>query len=63
MFWVYGTCIFNYSKYTKLCYAFVPVKGIPYNVTVFSTNGRGNGPNISKIAYAEEDGTYYFMCI
>ena len=36
----------------------VPVKGIPYNVTVFATNGRGNGPNISKIAYAEEDGTY-----
>ena len=35
------------------------MKGIPYNVTVFATNGRGNGPNVSKITYAEEDGKYY----
>ena len=37
----------------------IPIKGIPYNVTVFATNGRGNGPNVSKITYAEEDGKYY----
>ena len=49
--------------YTKLCCVlFIPVKGIPYNVTVFATNGRGNGPNISKIAYAKEDGTY-ILCV
>ena len=35
------------------------MKGIPYNVTVFATNGRGNGPNVSRIIYAEEDGKYY----
>ena len=35
------------------------MKGIPYNVTVFATNGRGNGPNVSKIIYAEQDGKYY----
>ena len=35
------------------------MKGIPYNVTVFATNGRGNGPSVSKITYAEEDGKYY----
>ena len=35
------------------------MKGIPYNVTVFATNGRGNGPNVSKITYAEEDGKNY----
>ena len=35
------------------------MKGIPYNVTVFATNGRGKGPNVSKIIYAEEDGKYY----
>ena len=37
------------------------MKGIPYNVTVFATNGRGNGPNVSKITYAEEDGKYYHI--
>ena len=39
----------------------IPVKGIPYNVTVFATNGRDNGPNVSKISYAEEDGKYYHL--
>ena len=38
---------------------FISVKGIPYNVTVFATNGRGSGRNVSKISYAEEDGKYY----
>ena len=32
------------------------MKGIPYNVTVVATNGGGNGPKFSKVAYAEEDG-------
>ena len=45
-----------------LCH-FIPVKGIPYNVTVFTTNGRGNGPNVSKITYAEEDGKYYHYIV
>ena len=39
------------------------MKGIPYNVTVFATNGRGNGPNVSKIMYAEEDGKYYHLMV
>ena len=30
--------------------------GVPYNVTVFAINGKGKGPNVSKVAYAEEDG-------
>ena len=38
---------------------FIAVKGIPYNVTVFATNGRGSGRNVSKITYAEEDSKYY----
>ena len=33
----------------------VSVEGVPYNVTVFATNGRGRGPNVSKVAYAEGD--------
>ena len=41
----------------------MPVKGIPYNVTVFATNGRGNGPNVSKITYAKEDGKYYYLMV
>ena len=39
-------------------------KGVPYNVTVFATNGRGSGPSVSEIVYAEEDSelftTQYF---
>ena len=34
------------------------MEGVPYNVTVFATNGRGRGPTVSKVAYAEEDGKY-----
>ena len=32
------------------------MEGAPYNVTAFATNGRGRGPNVSKVAYAEEGG-------
>ena len=39
------------------------MKGIPYNVTVFATNGRGNGLNVSKITYAKEDGKYYHLMV
>ena len=42
---------------------FIPVKGIPYNVTVFGVNGKGSGPNVSKITYAEEDGKYYHLMV
>ena len=31
---------------------------VPYNVTVFATNGRGRGPNVIKVAYAEGGGKY-----
>ena len=31
-------------------------KGVPFNVTVFATNGRGNGEGVSEVAYIEEDG-------
>ena len=39
------------------------MKGIPYDVTVFATNGRGSGPNVSKVTYAEEDGKYYHLML
>ena len=42
---------------------FIPVKGIPYNVTVFGVNGKGSGPNVSKITYAEEDGKYFHLMV
>ena len=32
------------------------VRGIPLNVTVFATNGRGNGESVSEMVYVEEDG-------
>ena len=35
------------------------VKAVPYNVTVFATNGRGKGPAVSEIAYVEEDSEFY----
>ena len=35
------------------------MKGVPYNVTVFASNGKGKGPNVSKVAYGEEDGKYH----
>ena len=38
-----------------------PGKGVPYNVTVFATNGKGKGPDVSKVAYAEEDGNYKYI--
>ena len=37
------------------------VEGVPFNVTVFATNGRGNGKDVSEVAYIEEDGMC--MCI
>ena len=42
-----------------MLWLFIPVKGIPYDVTVFATNGRGCGLNVRKITYAEQDGKYY----
>ena len=36
-------------------------KGVPYNVTVFATNGRGSGPSVSEIVYAEEDSEFYYV--
>ena len=36
-------------------------KGVPYNVTVFATNGRGSGPSVSEIVYAEEDCEFYYV--
>ena len=35
---------------------FILVQGIPYNVTVFATNGRGKGLDISGVYFAVEDG-------
>ena len=32
------------------------VRGVPLSVTVFATNGRGNGESVSEVAYVEEDG-------
>ena len=32
------------------------MRGVPFNVTVFSTNGRGNGGSVSEVVYVEEDG-------
>ena len=32
------------------------MKGVPLIVTVFATNGRGNGESVSELAYIEEDG-------
>ena len=32
------------------------MKGVPYNVTVFASNGKGNSSIVSMVAYAEEDG-------
>ena len=34
------------------------MKGVPFNVTVFATNGRGNGESVSELDYVEEDGMY-----
>ena len=34
------------------------MKGVPFNVTVFATNGRGNGESVSEVVYFEEDGTW-----
>ena len=39
-----------YSEY------FFTVQGVPFNVTVFATNGRGNGKSVSEVVYVEEDG-------
>ena len=32
------------------------MRGAPFNVTVFATNGRGNGESVSEVVYVEEDG-------
>ena len=32
------------------------MKGLPLNVIVFATNGRGNGESVSEMVYVEEDG-------
>ena len=32
------------------------MRGVPFNVTVFATNGRGNGESVSEVVYVEEDG-------
>ena len=34
------------------------MKGISYDVIVIATNGRGKGPNVSQVTYAEEDGKW-----
>ena len=34
------------------------MEGVPYNVIVFATNGRGRGPNVSQVVYVERDGEY-----
>ena len=35
----------------------IAVSTIPFNVTVFATNGRGNGERVGELVYVEEDGT------
>ena len=32
-------------------------------MTVFATNGRGSGPSVSEIVYAEEDSEFYHIQI
>ena len=39
-----------YSEYS------FTVRGVPFNVTVFATNGRGNGESVSEVVSVEEDG-------
>ena len=39
------------------------MEGVPYNVTVFATNGRGRGRNVSKVVYAEEGGKYIIFTL
>ena len=31
------------------------MKGVPYNVSVFATNGKGKGSIVSDVLYAEEN--------
>ena len=38
------------------------MKGVPFNVTVYATNGRGDGESVSKVVYVEEDGMYMYKC-
>ena len=44
--------MWSYSEYS------FTVKGVPFNVTVFATNGRGNGESVSEVVYVEEDGMW-----
>ena len=46
----------NYIILSVLRFSPVSVEGVPYNVIVFATNGRGRGPNVSKVVYVEGDG-------
>ena len=38
-------------------YSFI-VRGVPLSVTVFATNGRGNGESVSEVVHVEEDGMW-----
>ena len=39
-----------------ILYLSFTVRGVPISVTVFATNGRGNGESVSEVVYVEEDG-------
>ena len=49
------TCTKSPNIYSRFI-AFTLVQGVPYNVTVFATNGRGKGLAISGVYFAVEDG-------
>ena len=46
----------TFSKFYLMFIVFISVQGVPYNVTVFATNGRGKGLDISGVYFAAEDG-------
>ena len=39
------------------------MKGVPYNVTIFATNGKGKGSIVSEISYAEDDCKYNYKIL
>ena len=47
-------CMDTYNVQYK--YLSFTVRGVPFSVTVFATNGRGNGESVSEVVYIEEDG-------
>ena len=51
-------CTYAIQKINSYSEYLLSVKGIPLQVTVFATNERGNGENVSEVAYVEEDGMY-----